>query len=530
MEENKNKKAYLVGGGIVSLAAAAYLIRDGGFAGENITIFEASDKIGGSLDARFAHGKNGYIMRGYRMFEEKVYSATLDLLSFIPSPEDPSKTLKEDFLEFNKNVKTNSHSRLIGNGKKINAKNLKIPAFDKIKILKLLASPEIAIKDTLKIEEYFSQKFFRSNFWIEFCTTFSFQKWHSLEEFRRYILRFIQDSLVLDTARCIRNTPYNQYDSIVNPLARWLKNHKVKFKTGHAAENIIFKKNGNIKLISSICCVNIKEKKEIEIKKDDLAFITLGSIVENSVFGSTESAPQFVLNQKSPAWDLWENISVKNIEFGNPHAFCCNINKTKWISFTITCRNPLFFKLVRNITKKKTGSDRPITLKSSKWLISFALPRQPYFINQPEELSVCWGYGLFPDEKGNFVNKKMSQCGGEEILTELCGHLGFSARQTKKVIETSECIPCLMPYITSQFMPHKKGDRPEVVPDGAENFAFLGQFCEIPEDIVFTIEYSVRSAQIAVYTLLGLNKKPSPIYKGQHNVKVIWNAIKTVFR
>jgi len=38
---NFQKKAYLVGGGIGSLAAAAFVIRDGEIPGSNITIFEA---------------------------------------------------------------------------------------------------------------------------------------------------------------------------------------------------------------------------------------------------------------------------------------------------------------------------------------------------------------------------------------------------------------------------------------------------------------------------------------------------------
>jgi myosin-crossreactive antigen len=64
-----------------------------------------------------------------------------------------------------------------------------------------------------------------------------------------------------------------------------------------------------------------------------------------------------------------------------------------------------------------------------------------------------------------------------------------------------------MPFITSQFMPRVKGDRPDVVTAGAKNFAFIGQFCEIPDDVVFTVEYSVRSALMAVYTLLDIKKE-----------------------
>lgn len=83
-----------------------------------------------------------------------------------------------------------------------------------------------------------------------------------------------------------------------------------------------------------------------------------------------------------------------------------------------------------------------------------------------------------------------------------------------------------MPYITSQFMPREKGDRPQVIPAGSGNFAFIGQLCEIPDDVVFTVEYSVRSAQIGVYSLLHLDKKVSPLYKGQHDLGILLNSIK----
>jgi oleate hydratase len=86
----------------------------------------------------------------------------------------------------------------------------------------------------------------------------------------------------------------------------------------------------------------------------------------------------------------------------------------------------------------------------------------------------------------------------------------------------------MMPYITSQFMPRRKGDRPAVIPNGSTNLAFLGQFSEIPNDCVFTVEYSVRSAIMAVYGLLKLDKIVPPVYEGQYDVRVLLNAVKTM--
>jgi oleate hydratase len=121
----------------------------------------------------------------------------------------------------------------------------------------------------------------------------------------------------------------------------------------------------------------------------------------------------------------------------------------------------------------------------------------------------------------------MSNCTGEEILTELWCHLRFDD-QIALMMKTATCIPCMMPFITSQFMPRAKGDRPDVRPVGTGNLAFIGQYCEIPDDVVFTVEYSVRSAQIAVYSLLGLEKAVSPLYKGQFDPAVAFAAAKTL--
>ena len=86
-----------------------------------------------------------------------------------------------------------------------------------------------------------------------------------------------------------------------------------------------------------------------------------------------------------------------------------------------------------------------------------------------------------------------------------------------------------MPFITSQFMPRVKGDRPLVRPTGTTNIAFIGQYCELPDDVVFTVEYSVRSAQTAVYSLLKLDNKVAPLYKAQHDVSVLFSSLMTMF-
>jgi len=143
-------------------------------------------------------------------------------------------------------------------------------------------------------------------------------------------------------------------------------------------------------------------------------------------------------------------------------------------------------------------------------------------------VNVVWGYGLFPDNVGDFVKKPMADCSGIELISEVCYQFGFEAELEAILESVITCIPCMMPYITAQFMPRSKGDRPDVVPKGSANFAFLGQFTEIPGDCVFTVEYSIRSAMMAVYTLLELDKKVIPVYEGQYDIRVLERAAKAL--
>jgi oleate hydratase len=117
----------------------------------------------------------------------------------------------------------------------------------------------------------------------------------------------------------------------------------------------------------------------------------------------------------------------------------------------------------------------------------------------------------------------MAACSGHEIMTEIIGHLQIDMHAAT-ILGTSTCIPCMMPFITSQFLPRTKGDRPLVVPPGSKNMAFIGQFCEMPDDVVFTVEYSIRSAQTAVYSLLGLKRTAPSVYKGSHDPRVLFEA------
>jgi oleate hydratase len=229
------------------------------------------------------------------------------------------------------------------------------------------------------------------------------------------------------------------------------------------------------------------------------------------------------------AWALWERIASKDATFGRPAVFNAHVDQSKWMSFTVTIKDPGFFEHMERFTGNKAGTGGLVTMTDSNWFMSVVLAYQPHFRNQPSDTFVFWGDGLLPDNPGNFVQKPMSQCSGQEILQELFSHLGI-VELMRPVMEKASCVPCMMPYIDSQFMPRAKGDRPLVIPEGAKNFAFLGQFVEVAHDCVFTVEYSVRTAQTAVFGLLDVEREVSPIYRGDHDIHVLLNALQALIR
>jgi oleate hydratase len=520
---NDHAKFYLVGGGIASLAAAAFLIRDGDIPGHNITILEESAKIGGSLDAA-GNPKDGYVMRGGRMFESK-YLCTFDLFSSIPTL-DESKTVTQEIFQWNDIMKTSSKSRIFRDGHRVDAPKFGLSERHILTLERMSLEPEETLGSS-SISDQFEPSFFETDFWIMWCTTFAFQPWHSAVEFKRYLNRFTHMVSGFNTLKGIWRTVYNQYDSLVRPLQKWLLDRGVKFELDTSVSDLEFSDGMDGFAVKTILFRRGDSLLDINVGKNDKVIVTLGSMVEGSSQGSMDSAPVLKGQSDSGAWRLWKNIAVGNPQFGYPDIFANHVQQSKWVSFTTTLHDPTFFHLVRDRTGNVPGEGGLITFPESSWLASIVLAHQPHFIGQPPDINVFWGYGLFVDVPGNFVKKPMAACTGREIMTEIMGHLGIGVH-AKKILESSICIPCMMPFITSQFLCRSKGDRPLVVPPGSKNLAFVGQFCELPEDVVFTVEYSIRSAQTAVYSLLGLERTPPPVYRGQDHLRVMLEAVETL--
>ena len=526
----EGSQAYFVGGGLASLAGAAYLVRDCNFKGENIHIIEGMKVIGGSNDGA-GDPLNGFVCRGGRMLNEETYENFWELFSGIPSLDMPGKSVKDEILNFDHLHPTHAQARLVDKyGVIQDVTSMGFNNADRMTLGKLIITPEEKL-DNLTIEGWFKNTphFFETNFWYMWQTTFAFQKWSSLFEFKRYMERMIFEFSRIETLEGVTRTPYNQYDSVILPLKTYLDGFGVDFSINATVTDLDFKQEEEI-TVTGIHIEDNENKKVIELNAGDICVITNGCMTDCATLGDMNTPAEYAPN--SPiSGELWSKISKKKQGLGNPEPFFGHPDQTNWESITVTCKGNKFLNLIEKFSTNIPGSGALVTFKDSTWLMSLVVSAQPHFKNQPLDTTIFWGYGLFTDKIGDYVKKPMRDCTGEEILTEFIHQLHLEDKLDEIMETVINVIPCMMPYIDAQFQPRKMSDRPNVVPNGSTNFAMISQFVEIPEDMVFTEEYSVRAARIAVYTLLDVkNKKICPVTPYKKNPRILKEALKTSFR
>ncbi|MHC1748224.1 MAG: oleate hydratase [Cellulosilyticaceae bacterium] len=519
------KKAYLVGGGIASLSAAAYMIHDGHMVGKNITILEETQVLGGGMDGA-GNATDGYLIRGGRELEAH-YECSWDLFSFIPSLNNPNRTVLDEFRALNLAEPNESHCRLIHNcGQKADFSTLGLNDLHVKQLSKLFLATEEAL-GAVTVEQFFDPSFLQTNMWYFWRSMFAFENWHSVVEMKRYMQRFMHLLPGMNQLKGILHTQYNQYDSMILPLITWLKLQGVVFEMDAQVTDLDISLTNQQKTVTGIHILRNNVPEIIHVSPSDFVFVTNGSMTENSTLGSMEEPPK--LNTTlGGCWHLWKTLAAKDSTFGHPEVFCSDINKTKWESFTMTFTDSIMGDFLKELTDRDPGVGGVVTIKDSNWLMSWTCSKQPHFINQPDNVLVLWAYGLFPDNVGDFIPKKMCDCTGQELVSELLYHMGLKDR-IPEILKSVKVIPCMMPYITSQFMPRVKGDRPDVIPKGSVNLAFLGQFAEVADDCVFTVEYSIRTAITAVYRFLNLEKAVPEVYPSCYDIRVLTAAAKTLY-
>lgn len=521
----ENKKAYIIGGGLAGLSAAVFLIRDGRMPGKNITILEELNIPGGGCDG-IKDQRLGYVIRGGREMESH-FECLWDMYRSIPSLKQEGLSVLDEFYYLNMDDPSSSPVRVTEKCGQDAHTFQKYTLSDKalLEISALVLTPEEKLGGKT-IEDVFSEDFFRSNFWMFWCTMFAFEKWHSAIEMRRYLTRYLHLTRSLSDLSALKFTTYNQYESLILPLMRYLEEHGVVFRYDAMVSNVVFQTVGEKKVASEIV---LEKGGTIAVSGDDYVIVTLGCNTENSTLGDQNHAPGEPAGIGA-SWTLWENIAAQDPSFGNPKVFYGDVAKSNWESATVTCLDDEIPAYIRKLTGRdpycgKIVTGGPITARDSSWLMSWTVSRQPHFAVQKEGELVAWVYGLFSDVPGDYVKKPMKECTGEEICQEWLYHIGVPVEKIPALAaKHSVTIPCMMPYVTSYFMARKVEDRPAVVPACSKNFAFVGEFVETPRDTVFTTEYAVRTGMEAVYTLLNLDRGVPEVFASCYDVRCLLDA------
>ncbi|WP_242324438.1 oleate hydratase [Faecalibaculum rodentium] len=526
----EQKHAYIMGSGLAGLSAAFFLVRDAKMPGENIHILEKDPIPGGAMDG-WQYPLLGYTMRGGREMDNH-FEVMWDILRDVPSIENADWSVLDEYYWLNRDDPNYSLCRVTQNQGQDAHTDKKFAVSDKAQeqILKLYLTPEKDLENKT-IEDVFDDEVLDSNFWLYWRTMFAFENWHSALEMKRYMQRFVHHIDGLPDLSALRFTRYNQYESMILPMVKYLEDHGVKFEYGAKLEDVQFVIREDEKLAQSITVKRDGKTETIPLTENDLLFMTVGGLVENSAFGSqTEPAKLDDNLSDDGGWSTWKKIAKQSDDFGHPEKFCGDVEKTNWESATVETLDEEVFPYIKAITGRDvlTGhvvTGGIVTAKDSSWLLSWTINRQPQFRNQPDGHALVWVYGLFTDREGDYVKKPMRDCTGEEICEEWLYHIGVPEDKIHD-LAANHCntIPCMMPFVTAFFMPRQKDDRPLVRPKGSKNFAFIGQFAETPRDTIFTTEYSMRTGMEAVYDLLDIERAVPEVWGSAYDVRDMLKA------
>jgi oleate hydratase len=528
---------HMVGSGIASLAAAAYMILYKVAAPDDVIIYEATGDVGGAMAMSTVRGasrgrkrpKNAYVMPAARVLESE-YRCFFDFFSNFDCKDGTGRTISEQIIEFNTQNPYHDTSRLVDGNRKIipSTPRLGITDEDCANALLFLAIPEHEL-DQQTIDDYFTEAFYQSEFFLAWSTLMGPLPEHSAIEFQRYFKRFLHIVPCADTMKDVWRTPMNQYDGLVRPLREWLSARGARLKLNTIVEDVTFAEvQGGIEATSIKLSTT---QHPIPMAERDLVFITLGSQLTNLSIGSMNQAPKRVVNPEK-AWALWAQIQqnaekLHRHDFGEPTAFFRPDDPlSTWVTFTVTTTDRTFLDRLSTFTGVPSLNQGLVTLVDSPWRLTVAPFPKPHFRDQPKNIWTWWGFSLCHDRHGHydrngaFVQKPILECSGSDILKETIRQFGFQSDEAA-ILRSSVCIPCLLPHVGSVWQKRRQADRPKVIPHGARNFAFIGQFCEMPDDTMFTMEYSIRSAREAVSRLFKHPVSMPPVYDGLRDPKAI---------
>ena len=516
-------KAHIVGGGFGGLAAAGYLILNAKVPGQDITIYEADERMGGGF---FLGGsaQSGYNLPG-SVFDSE-FRCAFALLDAVPCAWNPPVSVKKEFFTFNEGHLFDSRGHLIdGEGRIVHGPRFGLSWRDGFDLARLALTPERKLEGR-RIREFFSPRFFSTEFWLCYSTIMGSLPQHGATELRRYLNRTLHMLPYISDMANIWRTPINQYQAFIEPLVAWLRARGVNLQTGVFVQDVGFAASPGRITVNRLDYERDGAQTSVTVARDDLVLLTFGSQAADMSVGSMSQAPP--RQRAGRSWALWRRLAKGRPEFGNPDAFFgeAHVRDSRWVSFTVTTTGTEFLEQMSALTGSETGRGGLVSLIDLPWLLSLSIFHQPEIICQPPGTYVLWGYGLYPGNTGSYVKKGMDECTGAEILEELLRQLRFDQKRLDLIMGSSICIPCDMPYVNNIWLTRTPTDRPRPVPEGSTNLGLIGQYVEVSRDVAFTIEYSARTAWEAIHLLLKRGPPPPPVYQAQYDPKALIAALK----
>ena len=525
-----HKSAYFIGTGLAALSAGCFLVRDAQMPGSHIHFFERDLIAGGACDG-WNYPEVGYVMRGGREMDNH-FEVMWDMFRSIPSIETEGVSVLDEYYWLNKRDPNYSLCRVTETRGQDAHTGGKFGLSDKgaMELMHFFFTPDEYMEDK-RITDYFDDEVLNTNFWTYWRTMFAFYNCNSALEMKRYMQRFIHHIDGLPDLRALRFTRYNQYESMILPMVKYLEDHGAQFHFNTQVMDVHFDIRDGKKAARRVELFHDGQQEFLDLTDDDYLFITNGSNVENSTIGGQDKPCEYITDiRPGGSFDLWRKIAAQDPSFGHPDKFCTNPEECNWMGVTVNTLDEKILPYIQNICKRDPLSGGVVTggivtAQDSGWLLSWTINRQPQFRSQPKDQCLVWLYGLYTDRPGDYVKKNMRDCTGKEICMEWLYHIGVPADKIEELAtHSANTVPTMMPFASSYFMPRAAGDRPDVVPEGAVNFAFLGQFAEVPRDTVFTTEYSMRTAMVAVYTLFHIDRGVPEVWGSLYDLRALLAA------